>query len=163
LPIQRKGVQVDCKTIDSFCLNLFQRYRAYLGINTAIVVDDKPDENRELEGKLHVGRNTIRELANQLLEFEVVKEVQCISYPIVVVDEFQDCEGLLLEIVKKLNNCCELVIAADDFQNLDHTENCTATQWLSETLEINRLEHVWRTDDSKILDSAVAIRSNIPT
>ncbi|SFN54014.1 ATP-binding domain-containing protein [Salegentibacter flavus] len=162
-PIQRKGVQVNCMTIDSYSLNLLQRYRSYLGIDRAIVVDEDPNQKRDFEGKLHLGRNIIRQFANELLEFKIVKQVQSFSYPIVVVDEFQDCDGLLLEIVKKLNACCELVVAADDFQNLNPNEECIATKWLSESIELKRLEHVWRTNDSKILDSSVAIRSNAQT
>lgn len=162
-PIQKKGINVNCMTIDSFCLNLLQRYRSYLGVDRAIVVDEDPNQKKDFEGRLHIGRNIIREFAGELLDFKIVRQVQSFSYPIIVVDEFQDCDGLLLEIVKKLNTCCELIVAADDFQNLNPSDECIATKWLSESLELKKLEHVWRTNDSKILDSSVAIRSNVQT
>ena len=80
-----------------------------------------------------------------------------------VVDEFQDCEGALLDIIKKLSNCGSLFMAADDFQKLNNSFDCPATEWLSEALELNHLDKVWRTNDGKILDSAKALRTNEAT
>ncbi|MFO7874077.1 MAG: hypothetical protein R6U62_06320 [Bacteroidales bacterium] len=42
-------------------------------------------------------------------------EILSFLYPIVVVDEFQDCEGVFPDIIKKLSNCGSLFKAADDF------------------------------------------------
>jgi hypothetical protein len=162
-PIQRKGVQVSCKTIDSFCLNILQRYRSYLGINDSIVVVENPDEFYINEEKLLIGRNGIRQMTNELLDFKIIKEVLRFSYPIIIVDEFQDCDGALLEIVKKLNDCGQLIAAADDFQDLSDTVECAATNWLTEVLELHILEHIWRTDEGRILESSRALRTNEPT
>lgn len=161
--IQQKGVQVSCKTIDSFSLNLLERYRSYLGIKNSIIVVENPDEFNEKEDKLLIGRNRIRQMANELLDFKIVKEVLGFSYPIIIVDEFQDCDEALLEIVKKLTDYSQLIVAADDFQNLSNTDGCAATRWLAETLELNTLVNIWRTNQSRILESSRALRTSEPT
>lgn len=162
-PIQSRGIQVSCKTIDSFCLSILQRYRSYLGISSSIIVSERPDEFQENKEKLFIGRNRIRQMANKLLEINILKEILHFSYPIVIVDEFQDCEGVLLEIVKNLNDCCQLIVAADDFQNLNNTGDCPATNWLAEALELHTLEHIWRTNEGRVLNSSHALRRNEPT
>lgn len=162
-PIQNKGINVCCQTIDSFCLNLFKRYKSYLGISNVVVVSDDPDVLSEHEDRLHIGIHRIRERAKDLLDFAIIKEVLEFSYPIVVVDEFQDCDGDLLEIIKKLSDCGGLFVAADDFQKLDNSPDCPATQWLSQAIELNQLEKIWRTNDGKILDSAKALRKDEAT
>lgn len=162
-PIQHKGIKVCCQTIDSFCLNLIKRYRSYLGISKMIIVSDDPDEQLEHDSRLHLGIHKIREKAKDLLDLTIVKDVLEFSYPIVVVDEFQDCDGDLLEIIKKLSNCGSLFVAADDFQKLDNSPNCPATEWLAQAIELNQLEKIWRTGDGKILESAKALRKDEAT
>lgn len=162
-PIQRKGIRVCCQTIDSFCLNIFQRYKSYLGVNLTIIVSDNPNENITQESTIQIGINKIRENANQLLNFEIVREILGFSYPVVIVDEFQDCEGALLDVIKKLSECCGLFVAADDFQKLDDSPECVATEWLLQSIEVTNLEQIWRTNNSKILESAKALRTGIAT
>ena len=161
--IQHMGVKVYCQTIDSFCLNIFKRYKSYLKIQSMVIVSDNPDELLKLDGRLHIGIHRIREKTKDLLEFNIIKEIFKFSYPVVVVDEFQDCDGDLLEIIKMLSDCCELFVAADDFQKLDNYSDCPATEWLSEAVQLNVLEKIWRTNDGKILDSAKALRKDETT
>lgn len=160
---QRKGIQVNCKTIDSFCLNLLQRYKTYLRLSYSIVVVDNPNEFTEIENKYLIGRNKIRQFANELLDFKIVREVLGFSYPIIIVDEFQDCDEQLVDIVKKLNDCSQLIVAADEFQNLSGTNDCLATEWITSSLDCNILEKIWRTDENKILESSRALRTNKST
>jgi hypothetical protein len=162
-PIQHRGVRVCCQTIDSFCLNVFQRYRSYLGIISSIVVTDNPDEVSELDGKLYIGVHRIRERANELMDFKIVRDILSFSYPIVIVDEFQDCDGALLDVIKKLSDCSRLYVAADNFQKLDDSDNCPATEWLSQAMTLDHLHHIWRTNETSILDSARALRLNEAT
>jgi hypothetical protein len=161
--IQRNIVRVCCQTIDSFCLTLFQRYRSFLGITLTIVINDNPDDEFEDDGKLYVGIYKVREYAVKILDFEVIKNIISFSYPIIVVDEFQDCDGALLDVIKRLSDCTTLYVAADNFQKLDNSPDCLATDWLSESFELTELEKFWRTDESKILDSASSMRTNEAT
>lgn len=126
-------------------------------------MSENSDELAILERKLYIGVHRIREKAIELLEFDVVRDILGFSYPIVVVDEFQDCDGALLDVIKKLSDCCKLFVAADDFQKLDNSADCPATEWLSQTLELDQLDYIWRTNDGNILDSARAFRLNEAT
>lgn len=161
--IQLRGVKVCCQTIDAFSLNIVQRYKSYLNINGSVIVSDDPDEFSEIDGRLYLGINRVRDRANELLDFAIIQEILSYSYPIVIVDEFQDCDGVLLEIIQKLSGCGHLYVAADDFQKLDDSPDCPAIVWLQRGLEFTNLEHIWRTNNESILNSSSAIRTNNPT
>jgi hypothetical protein len=67
----------------------------------------------------------------------------------------------LLSIVKQLSNTNVVLLAADHFQNLNSdSEDCLATTWLEQHAKIVRLDQIHRTNNSKILESASALRSN---
>lgn len=161
-PFVKKGVRVNCMTIDAFCLHIVQRYKSYLGIKSQIIVSDNVDENTKLEEekKLICGIHTICQIATELLDFKIVKEVMKFSYPIIVVDEFQDCEEGHLQIIKKISENNSLLIAADDFQKLDNELNSLAVNWLNESIICEELSTIFRTNDNKILNSARALRNN---
>jgi len=161
--IQTRGVQVCCQTIDAFCLNIVQRYKSYLNIRLSVIVCDNPDEFSDIDGRLYLGINRIRDKANELLDFNVIRDILSYSYPLIVVDEFQDCDGVLLEIIQKLSDCGYLFAAADDFQKLDNSPDCPAIAWLQRGLEFTNLESIWRTSNDSILNSASAIRTNNST
>jgi len=44
-----------------------------------------------------------------------------LRYPVVVVDELQDCRGDQLYLIQAMEACCHVIAAADEFQDLQQT------------------------------------------
>lgn len=155
------NVRYQCSTIDSFVLNLTNRFRVYLGITKMIF---PAETNTESLFEQFLTRDKIRELAISLLSKESVKNYISNSYPIIVVDEFQDCTGSLLDIIKGLASTTTLFIAADPFQQLSDPENLDGIQWIKDSgyqhndLDVNG-NH--RTTDDRILRTASCLRSGV--
>jgi len=155
------NVRYECSTIDSFALNIVNRFRSYIDIYKII----RPCEVvSETELEYFLNRDKIRAEAVKLLKFESVRKFIFNSYPYILIDEFQDCEGLLLEIIKQLSLSTNLLIASDQFQQLSNPENLDGMQWITE----NKFEHtdlnssgVKRTRNNKILLSATSLRTGI--
>jgi superfamily I DNA and RNA helicase len=154
-------VRYECSTIDSFALNILNRFRSYIDVNKIIRPSEDVSEN---EIECFYNRETIREKAVQLFQFESVRKFISNSYPYIIIDEFQDCDGSLLEIIKQLSLSTDLLIASDQFQQLYNPENLDGLQWINE----NRFEHIdlnssgiKRTNNNKILLSAASLRIGI--
>ncbi len=86
------------------------------------------------------------------------------SYPLVVVDEFQDCRGPRLNVVRTLSKITRLIVAADGFQVLDDIQGCPAIDWV-DTLEETECERhslvgCHRTTQKPILNAALSLREN---
>jgi hypothetical protein len=54
-------------------------------------------------------------------------------YPIVLVDELQDCQGDRLQVIKAIESCSNMIAAADEFQDLATTGTNEAVEWLHST------------------------------
>lgn len=54
----------------------------------------------------------------------------CVRYPVVMVDEFQDCKGDRLCIVQAIESCCHVIAAADEYQDLQPDGSNAAVVWL---------------------------------
>ncbi len=161
--LTKQGIHVDCQTIDSFCFYLVQRYKRYLGINKPINISDSVGNNDFIDkgSEIFSGIGSIQTLAIKLLSFKTVQESINISYPIVIVDEFQDCQGSLLEFIKLICPYSNFLIGSDDFQKLDKSEtSCPATDWLKSNAEVTLLEIIHRTKNEKVLHSAKSLRTN---
>lgn len=160
----RNGKRVECQTIDSFSIFLLNRYRRFVGISKQIIISSDESETpfiNERPDSVIVNLTYARDKVCDLLNLKVVRDCIRNTYPIIVVDEFQDCEERLLDIIKLLSNTNVLLLAADHFQNLNSdSEACLATAWLEEHAEIVRLDQIHRTTNSQILESASALRSN---
>jgi superfamily I DNA/RNA helicase len=74
--------------------------------------------------------NTVCDIAAKLLEKETVAHWFAIRYPIVLVDELQDCKGDRLKIVRSLELHCHVIAAADEFQDLNSSGTNEAVAWL---------------------------------
>lgn len=154
-------IRCECSTIDSFALTLVNRFRSYLNISKTIKPSEITSEN-DLE--FFMDRNMIREKAANILRFDSVKKFVSNSYPYIIIDEFQDCVGDLLEIIKQLSNSTNILIASDQFQQLLDPENLEGMQWITE----NQFQHidlnsggVKRTKNSKILLTATCLRTGV--
>lgn len=83
-----------------------------------------------------------------------------VRYPLVVVDELQDCKGSHLGIIQALEACCHVIAAADDFQDLQSTGPSEAVEWLHGGIgKKNVLSGNRRTRDATLLTAADHLRS----
>jgi len=152
-------VRYECSTIDSFALTILNRFRSYLGIFKAIRPNEIISENAF---ECFMNRELIREKVTYLLQLDSVRKFIENSYPYIVIDEFQDCTGTLLEIVKQLSTSTDILIACDQFQQLSDPENLEGMQWVAENqFELNDLNStgVKRTKNNKLLLTATCLRT----
>ena len=144
-----KGRFLAC-TIDSLARSLVCRWRTLA---------------REIEPDLDLapspGFATICRAAALLIQKRCVSSWLKARYPVVVVDELQDCRGDHLCIVQVLSSCCHVIAAADGFQDLNSTGENPAVEWLRASggkqtiLTGNR-----RTRDQVLLKAAECLRSS---
>jgi hypothetical protein len=156
-------------TIDGFALSLLNRWRRSLGYAKPIQpVDDDTAFSDTIFGT-EVGFSRILVASTELLGSRTVKAVIQESYPLIMVDEFQDCHGPLLDFIKALSTCSALIVAADDFQLLDRSVGgCPAVEWLRSIedgacKQCTALTTCHRTSVKEILDAARCLRDNIPS
>ena len=154
-------------TIDGFALSLLNRWRRSLSYSKPIQpVDDDTAFSETIFGT-EAGFHHILVTSTELLGSKTVRAFIQESYPLVMIDEFQDCHGPLLDFVKALSSCSALIVAADDFQLLDsNIGGCPAVKWLwtKEDKSCNRcteLTTCHRTSVQNILDAARCLRDNI--
>ena len=153
-------VKCECSTIDSFALSILNRFRSYLNLCKPISVSLNGSDS-EGQFEIQFTLDTIHINTINLLNYESVKAFISNSYPYIIIDEFQDCNGALLEIVKLLTNSTNVLIAADPFQQLSDTEECEGMNWILENeFEIFDLNAggVKRTKNNKILNTASCLR-----
>jgi len=105
-------------------------------------------------------------LATRLLQSPTVRRIIGRTYPLIIIDEFQDCHGPLLEFVNAISECSAMLLAADYFQSLDTTViGCPAIEWVktlqnNKSVEITELTNYHRTSVQAILDAARCLRDN---
>lgn len=80
-------------------------------------------------------------------------------FPVIVVDEFQDCSPERLAIVQALAPHARLLVAADEFQDLRSTATNDAVTWLTAQDGVHELTHVHRTNRAGLLDAALTLRN----
>src|SRR5690606_27723396 len=96
-------VKCECSTIDSFALNILNRFRSYLELSKPISISlNGVDSEGQFDIQLTL--DSIHNKTIKLLNYESVKTFISNSYPYIIIDEFQDCNGTLLEIVKLLTS-----------------------------------------------------------
>jgi hypothetical protein len=141
--------KVDCLTFDSFAWNIVRRWRslAMKVFGREAFVDSNPD----YELTCH--------MAGLLLQYKAVQEWTAQTYPIVVVDEAQDCKKGRLEILKALAEQSLVIAAADDFQDLFDLGENEAVQWLRSAGRITCLDTIHRTNESELLEAARCLRA----
>ena len=157
-----RQVPVLIRTIDSLALAIVNRWRGSLGRQRPVT---PTSDGISFEGPFHshIPFDRICEQAAELVSSPTVGKLLALTYPIVVVDEFQDCHGSKLELVKQLDRYCELFAAADDFQLLeDRIAGCPAVGWISEKkeagAEVTLLTKAHRCTVTSIVKAAEALR-----
>ena len=136
----------DCTTFDRFAWELAGRWRSLLreaGTSEPTAFD--------YDGTCDAGA---RVLGNDAAAKWVSSR-----YPVVVVDEFQDCRGGRLNIVQALAQHTKLLVAADEFQDLGGTGQSEAVVWLRSSATVTELSNVHRTSDKDLLAMAHAFRN----
>lgn len=119
-------------TIDSFALALLNRWRTALGITLPVcAAPTQCTQPFERHARLHLTFDEIAASAAKLLTSPTVARIVACSYPLIVIDEFQDCIGPKLDLVRALADASQLILAADAFQRLDGgIVGCPAVDWL---------------------------------
>jgi superfamily I DNA/RNA helicase len=104
--------------------------------------------------------------AADILRNPTVARLIAASYPLIVIDEFQDCIGEKLNLVSALAAAAQLILAADAFQLLDcAVSGCPAVEWVESLTQSGLKEHhnltePWRFTNRKIFSAASALRDS---
>lgn len=139
------AVPVDCMTIDSFAWHLLRRWR------TLASRFGRMPGNGDFQA--------ITALAGSLLKNDHVGAWVSRRYPMVVVDEMQDCSGYELEVLRGLEKHLHVLAAADAFQDLSGDDNNAAVTWAQSVGKVEVLHRVHRTSVNGLLTAAAALRS----
>ncbi len=154
------------KTIDGFALWVVNRWRESLGLKKPVLAVAGDSDFTEDAHEIFADFDRVVMAAVELLRSPTVRSVLGATYPLVVVDEFQDCHGPRLGLVDALSRCSSLLLAADDFQLLDSSvAGCPAMEWAEAKLvcgevTIARLDMIHRTSVDAILAAARCLREN---
>jgi hypothetical protein len=143
----------ECMTLDRFAWEICRRWRSRLraiGGGLLQLGLDPPDFDATCEA------------AAMLLNSSDVAGWVASRYPIILLDEFQDCAPVRLALAQRLHGRVTMLVAADDFQNLNLTEESPGVAWLRglnvcEELTVNR-----RTADADLIAAAHALRAGMP-
>ena len=156
---------VSVETLDAFSLRLVRRYRRRVGLNGKAVLPDVGAGRSAAQSKLahRVPLQKLRELAADLLgEADVGRTVRS-TYPIMIVDEAQDCDPSLLAVVKGLALATRIICAADAFQELGGSGSGGELEgWFQQHGEVRLLSEQFRMSDPALLRTASAIRDGTP-
>jgi len=161
-----QNIPYSVATIDGFALSVVNRWRTAVGHHRPLVAvpGDVNFSDSVLGIEADFGR--IVGSAAKLLESPTVGAVVGQTYPLILVDEFQDCHGALLDLVIALSKHSSALLAADDFQLLDSTvAGCPAVEWAKTeasdgTTSIEELTTCHRTSLKGILEAARCLREN---
>ncbi len=157
-------------TIDGFALSIVNRWRTVLGHTKPVAaVRENVDFVAGVLG-IEADFGRVAGSAARLLQSPTVGGVIGATYPLILIDEFQDCHGPLLEFVAALSKHGYVLLAADEFQLLDSTvTGCPAVAWArAQTATgagtVEELTTCHRTSVTGILDAARCLRDNtLPT
>jgi UvrD-like helicase family protein/AAA domain-containing protein len=164
---EHPGLAVRVTTIDSFSLDLVNRWRRALGHKLPVTACPNGNASGERYGTHHVPFREVLTLALRLLDTSSVRSFIADTYPLIIVDEFQDCGWEAVALVGRLASVSQVIAAADEFQDLTSEDNdsCEAVAWLKEC-KASGAEHIelsipHRTNVSSILYTAHCLRENI--
>lgn len=142
----------ECMTLDRFAWEICRRWRSRLRVVGIVVPLD-------LDAPAY---DATCEAAATLLESSDVAQWVAARYPVMVLDEFQDCDFVRLALAQRLHGRVTMLVAADDFQNLKSTAESPSVAWLRslnvcEELTLNR-----RTAVAELIAAAQSLRAGAP-
>ncbi len=140
-----------CCTADSFAWNIVRRWRTLARKRSASLPADSDYDQ-------------VCSLAGDLLAEPIVSSWVSRVFPIIVVDEFQDCKRGQLSMISSLSGLVTCILAADDFQDLDCSEVNPAVAWARANGECESLNEIHRTSALGLLQASRALRTgrNVP-
>jgi len=164
LVLKSVHANISVSTVDSFALQIVNRWRLSFNFNAPVVPDEEGGFFKDEIG-IRATFDEVMNLAAELSGSQIVVNTIANSYPIILVDEFQDCTGAQLQLISNLMGSVFLVLAADPFQALDGNE--TACEWLrgldaDESVVSTHLTERRRTSCSYILEAADSLLENRP-
>jgi len=142
----------ECSTLDRFAWDICRRWRSRLRNNRKFVPSDSDAPDYDLTC----------ETAGWLLTSSDVVKWLASRYPVVILDEFQDCAPVRLALAQHLHGHVRILVAADDFQNLNLTDESPGVTWLRSLNVCNELTINRRTDDADLIAAAQALRAGTP-
>ncbi len=134
-----------CRTADSLAWRIVRRWRTLA-------------RKKSLEGLGEHDYEKVCSLASELLADMSVSRWIIRAFPIVAVDEFQDCKGGQLAMISSLSTWAACIVAADDFQDLESTETNPAVAWARSNGESTSLSVIRRTSASGLIRASRALR-----
>ncbi len=134
-----------CMTLDQFAWMIACRWRSLGAVKASHSV-----ESLDYDATAHSAAVALR--------LDMVRGWISARYPLIVVDEFQDCHGGQLELVQELARAGDLFLAADGFQDLSKGGYAPAVSWLKEEGCVEELVTNHRTKMSGLLTAAIRIR-----
>ncbi|MYB38819.1 MAG: AAA family ATPase [Gammaproteobacteria bacterium] len=135
-----------CWTADSFAWRIVRRWRSLA----------RRTSTQELGEEDYA---QVCSLAGDLLSDPNVAEWVRRTFPIVVVDEFQDCKGGQVAMLASLAEFCTCIVAGDVYLDLEELGVNQAIAWARENGEITSLSGNHRTLVPKLLSASQAIRA----
>ena len=134
-----------CGTADSFAWNILRRWRTLARRKS---VEELAEDDYDM----------VCSLAGDLLAETAVSRWVSQTFPMLVVDEFQDSKGGQLAMISALTGSATCIVAADGFQDLEGTEANSAVAWARANGEAESLSDIHRTSASGLLKASRALR-----
>jgi hypothetical protein len=142
----------ECTTFDGFAHQLCRRWRTYLAAAGVPIPPDTDKDHYE----------AICAAAAALLDNPLVVRWVVSTYPLVLVDEFQDCYGARPQFLERLASLADVLAAADPFQDLKTTGVNPAMAMLAAAgVPGEELSKVHRTSVPALLAGATALREGL--
>ena len=135
-----------CRTIDSLAWSIVRRWRT---LARTKLVEELAEHDYE----------QVCSLAGDLLAETIVRRWVSRTFPILVVDEFQDSKGGQLAMISSLSQVATCIVAADDYQDLDSTDVNPAVAWARTNGENESLSDIHRTSASGLLEAGRSLRA----
>lgn len=139
----------ECYTFDRFAWEIVRRWRSRRNAD--------PDPAVPADGASHF--DVTCAAAARLLGGADVAAWVARRYPVVIVDELQDCSIERLGILEALAPRVRMLVAADEFQDLRSTVDNVAVAWMKARGGLQELSVVRRTDRPGLLAAALALRA----
>lgn len=153
-------------TIDSFALSILNRFRRHIGNEKPVIPNSKLTSVHDTFWGIEASFQYIMQNAASLLKSVTLQKIYAASFPLIIVDEFQDCHSSQLDFIKALSAITTVLLAADDFQLLDDSiDGCPSVEWVRLQVKLGKAEiielvEVHRTNSEKILTAASCLRIN---
>jgi superfamily I DNA/RNA helicase len=161
------NLPVTVSTIHSFALGVVNRWRRSLDITLPVTICETSCGLAEENFRARATFDEVMQLACRALQSDTVQRALGETYPIVIVDEFQDCAEDTLRFVLSLGIRSTLLLAADRFQRLaEDEEKCPAVDWADSQKLVGGvlyedLTGCRRTSNDGILRAARTLRDNV--